>query len=175
MPYVRSLTDVLSGYLDWHLSRLKLMARFTSSVLTLTTTDLSKVALALKARPKQESNYRRIQRFLSGYEVDFRALGGLLLHLLLLHLLPQRPPYEVVIDRTEWHFGETAVNLLMVGIAHKGMGMCARVFGPVDRLISAKTQQRSEVLIREYRESARDVLGVGCTRSRSAVAPGCST
>ena len=116
MPYVRSLTDVLSGYLDWHLSRLKLMARFTSSVLTLTTTDLSKVALALKAGPKQESNYRRIQRFLSGYEVDFRALGGLLLH-----LLPQRPPYEVVIDRTEWHFGETAVNLLMVGIAHEGM------------------------------------------------------
>ena len=116
MPYVRSLTDVLSGYLDWHLSRLKLMARFTSSVLTLTTTDLSKVALALKAGPKQESNYRRIQRFLSGYEVDFRALGSLLLH-----LLPQRPPYEVVIDRTEWHFGETAVNLLMVGIAHKGM------------------------------------------------------
>ena len=76
MPYVRSLTDVLSGYLDWHLSRLKLMARFTSSVLTLTTTDLSKVALALKAGPKQGSNYRRIQRFLSGYEVDFRCESG---------------------------------------------------------------------------------------------------
>jgi hypothetical protein len=116
MPYVRSLTDVLAGYLDWHLSRLKLMARFTSSVLTLTTANLWKISLALKAAPKQESNYRRIQRFLSGYEVDFTALG-----ILLLHLLPQRPPYEVVIDRTEWHFGETGVNILMVGIAHEGM------------------------------------------------------
>lgn len=116
MRYVRSLTDVLSGYLDWHLSHLKLMARFTSSVLTLTTTNLWKVALALKAAPKQASNYRRIQRFLSEYEVDFKALGDLLLH-----LLPQSPPYEVVIDRTEWYFGETAVNILMVGIAHKGM------------------------------------------------------
>jgi hypothetical protein len=116
MPYVRSLTDVLSGYLDWHLSRLKLMARFTSSVLTLTTTDLWKISLALKATPKQESDYRRIQRFLSEYAVDFTALGGLLLH-----LLPQSPPYEVVIDRTEWYFGETAVNILMVGIAHVGM------------------------------------------------------
>lgn len=116
MRYVSSLTDVLSGYLDWHLSRLKLMARFTSSVLTLTTTNLWKVALALKADVKQDSNYRRIQRFLSGYEVDFTMLGGLLLH-----LLPQTSPYEVVIDRTEWYFGETAVNILMVGIAHKGM------------------------------------------------------
>ena len=55
MPYVRSLTDVLAGYLDWHLSRLKLMARFTSSVLTLTTANLWKISLALKAAPKQES------------------------------------------------------------------------------------------------------------------------
>lgn len=116
MLYVRSLTDVLSGYLDWHLSRLKLMARFTSSVLTLTTTNLWKISLALKAGVEQESNYRRIQRFLSGYDVDFTTLGGLLLH-----LLPQTPPYEVIIDRTEWYFGETAVNILMVGIAHEGM------------------------------------------------------
>jgi len=34
-------------------------------------------------------------------------LGGLLLH-----LLPQTPPYEVVVDRTEWYFGETPVNVL---------------------------------------------------------------
>ena len=53
--------------------------------------------------------------------------------------------------------------------------MCARIFGPVDRLIAVKTQQGFEVLIREYRESARDVLGAERTRSRSAVAPGCST
>ena len=92
------------------------MARFTSSVLTLTTTNLWKVALALKAGPKQASNYRRIQRFLAEYEVDFEMLGDLLLH-----LIPQSPPYEVVIDRTEWYFGETAVNVLMVGIAHEGM------------------------------------------------------
>ena len=116
MPYVRSLTDVLSGYLDWHLSRLKLMARFTSSVLTPWATNLWKISLALKADVEQDSNYRRIQRFLSGYEVDFAMLGSLLLH-----LLPQTPPYEVVIDRTEWYFGETAVNILMVGIAHEGM------------------------------------------------------
>ena len=38
--------------------------------------------------------------------------------------------------------------------------MCARIFGPVGRVLSAKTQQGFEVLIREYREFARDVLGV---------------
>ncbi|CAM3621537.1 hypothetical protein GGP80_003006 [Salinibacter ruber] len=33
------------------------MARFTSALLRLTTTDLWKIALALKAAPKQKSNY----------------------------------------------------------------------------------------------------------------------
>jgi hypothetical protein len=57
MLYVSSLTDVLSGYLDWHLARLKFMARFTTLLLTLTSSDLWKIAGALKAGVKRESNY----------------------------------------------------------------------------------------------------------------------
>ena len=62
------------------------MARFTSALLKLTTTNLSEIALALKADVKEESNYRRIRRFLSDYEVGFTTLGRLLTR-----LLPQKP------------------------------------------------------------------------------------
>jgi len=110
--YLRSLTDVLSGYLDSHLSRLKLMVRYTPTVLALTTMDLWKISLALNTVPKQQSNYRRIQRFLR-VRGHFTAPGNLLLR-----LLPQRPLCEAVINRTGWHFGETAVNVLTVGIIH---------------------------------------------------------
>lgn len=121
MQYVESMTSVLSDHLGWHhlgwhRARLKFMARFTSALLKLTTTNLWEIAVALKAGVKEESNYRRIRRFLSNYEVDFTMLGRLLVR-----LLPQRPPYRVAIDRTEWHFGQTPVNVLMVGIAHKGV------------------------------------------------------
>lgn len=116
MPYVQSITDVLSDHLGWHRARLKFMARFCSALLTLTTTNLRRLAVALKAGVDPKSNYRRIQRFLSDYDLDSVMLGRLLVH-----LLPQRPPYKVVIDRTEWHFGSTPVNILMIGIAHKKM------------------------------------------------------
>lgn len=116
MQYVASITSVLSDHLGWHRARLKFMARFTAALLKLTTTNLREVALALKAGVKEESNYRRIRRFLSDYEVDFTRLGRLLVR-----LLPQTPPYSVVLDRTEWHFGQTPVNVLMVGITHKGI------------------------------------------------------
>ena len=121
MQYVESMTSVLSDHLGWHRARLKFMARFTTALLKLATTNLRELAVALKAGVKEESlaeisARRRIRRFLSDYEVDFRALGRLLMR-----LLPQTPPYRVVLDRTEWHFGRTPVNVLMVGIAHKGM------------------------------------------------------
>lgn len=116
MHYVQSITGVLSDHLGWHRARLKFIARFTSALLKLTTSNLWEIATVLKAGVKEESNYRRIRRFLSDYEVGFAALGRLLTR-----LLPQKPPYKVVLDRTEWHFGETPVNVLMVGIAHKGI------------------------------------------------------
>jgi hypothetical protein len=36
-------------------------------------------------------------------------------------LVPSDPPYVAVVDRTEWHFGQTAVNVLMVGISYNGI------------------------------------------------------
>jgi hypothetical protein len=114
--YVQSITDVLSSHLGWHRARLKFMARFTSAVLATTTTNLRRIAIALKAGVEAESNYRRIQRFLSEYDLNAAALGCFLLR-----LLPQEAPYKVVVDRTEWHFGSKPVNVLMVGVAHEGM------------------------------------------------------
>ena len=116
MHYVRSITGVLSDHLGWHRARLKFMARFTFALLKPWASNPREIAVALKAGVKEDSNYRRIRRFLSDYEIEFTALGRLLTR-----LLPQRPPYKVVLDRTEWHFGETPVNVLMVGIAHKGI------------------------------------------------------
>jgi hypothetical protein len=116
MPYVQSITDVLSSHLGWHRARLKFMARFTSAMLSMKTTNLRRIAIALKAGVEAKSNYRRIQRFLGEYDFDAAALGRFLLR-----LLPQEAPYKVVIDRTEWHFGEMPVNVLVIGIAHQGM------------------------------------------------------
>ncbi|MCS3672727.1 hypothetical protein GGP66_000131 [Salinibacter ruber] len=109
-------------------ARLKFMARFTSALLKLRASNLWEIATALKAGVKEESNYRRIRRFLSDYEVGFAELGRLLMR-----LLPQNPPYKVVLDRTEWHFGSTPVNVLMVGIAHKGIAFPISWMGPAKR------------------------------------------
>lgn len=118
-PLIRITYDpslAFSPIISSRRARLKFMARFTSALLKLRASNLWEIATASKAGVKGESNYRRIRRFLSDYEVGFAELGRLLMR-----LLPQNPPYKAVLDRTEWHFGETPVNVLMVGIAQKGI------------------------------------------------------
>jgi hypothetical protein len=114
--YVRQLTDVLSQHLPWHRARLKFIARFTTALLQLTTTNLAKLALALKATVQPASNYRRIQRFMADFPFDFEVFGRFLLG-----LLPQESGYIVIIDRTEWHFGSQPVNVLMIAVACQGI------------------------------------------------------
>jgi hypothetical protein len=155
VPYARSLTRVLNRHLGWHRARLKFIARSTLGLLRLTTCNLRRLALALKDGVKPASSHRRIQRFLAGYDLDFVALGKLMVHwrflmvhwrfhmvhwrfhmvhwrFLMVHwrfhiaTLPQKPPYLVVVDRTQamryrlWHFGSTPVNVLVIGIAQDG-------------------------------------------------------
>ena len=116
MPYVTALTNVLHQTLGWHRARMTFMARFVLCSLQLTTTNLRRIAVSLKAGVEERSNYRRIRRFLAEYDVDYGALSRLLAG-----LVPQDPPYVLVLDRTEWHFGSTPVNVLMIGIAHRGI------------------------------------------------------
>ncbi|MCS3672852.1 hypothetical protein GGP66_000256 [Salinibacter ruber] len=117
MNYVSKLTSVLSDDLaGWHKARLKPTARFVGSLLNgsllkLTTVNFSDLALALKPGVQASSNYRRIQRFMADFTFDFDAFGQLLLR-----LLPQKSGFTVSMDRTNWQFGETEINVLMIGV-----------------------------------------------------------
>lgn len=54
--------------------------------------------------------------FFAGFDFGCVALGQFLLE-----LVSAGPPYVVLMVRTEWHFGQTAVNVLMTGATYNGM------------------------------------------------------
>ena len=116
LPYVKQLTRVLSEELGWNRARLKLMARLMRALPIQATTNLAELALVMKPQVETESTYRRLQRFFAGFAVGYKALGQFLLG-----LVPTDPPYVAAQGRTEWHFGQTAVNVLMIGVAYNGI------------------------------------------------------
>lgn len=116
LPYVKQLTRVLSDRLGWNRARIKLIARLMRALPMQTTTNLAQLAVVMKPQVQTDSTYRRLQRFFAGFAFGYEALGQFLLD-----LVPTDPPYVAVLDRTEWHFGQTAVNVLMIGIAQNGI------------------------------------------------------
>ena len=116
LPYVRQLTRVLSKRLGWNRAQMKLMARLMRALPMQTTTNLAELAHVMKPEVETDSTYRRLQRFFAGFEFGYQRLGRFLLD-----LVPTDPPYVAVLDRTEWHFGQTAVNVLIVGISEGGI------------------------------------------------------
>ncbi|WP_259047562.1 transposase [Salinibacter ruber] len=95
---------------------MKLMSRLMRVLPMQTTTNLAQLASAGKPEVETDSTYRRLQRFFAEFDFGYQQLGRFLLD-----LVPTEPPYVAVLDRTEWHFGQTAVNVLMIGIAEGGI------------------------------------------------------
>jgi hypothetical protein len=116
LPYVKQLVRVLSERLGWNRARLKLMARMMRALPIQTTSNLAQLAQVMKPQVETDSTYRRLQRFFAGFAFGYEALGQFLLE-----LVPTDPPYVVAVDRTEWHFGQTPVNVLMIGVAYEGI------------------------------------------------------
>ena len=65
-----------------------------------------------------ESNHRRIQGFMAGYELNYEWVA-----LVILMLLPDKSKVCLSMDRTEWEFGDQNHNILVVSVYTHGIGV----------------------------------------------------
>jgi Transposase DDE domain len=108
------LKEYLSQYFVESRHRLDFMARFILGLMTVKTVNLTQLALAFNGQVKSTSNYRRIQRFFEGFSFDKPMVTQ--------WLIAQLPaqPFVLCLDRTNWKFGKVDINILALGVAHKG-------------------------------------------------------
>lgn len=77
-----------------------------------------KLSQAIDGRASQESKLKRMLRFFAGFDMD-----GNLIAKLVFALLPNKPPYHLSMDRTNWKFGKTNINILTISVCYKGVGL----------------------------------------------------
>lgn len=80
----------------------------------LATVKLSRIALFMKTDVKNESNYKTLQRFFKNFSMDYEEYSRFVFT-----LLSSSQQYYLVIDRTNWKFGRSDINILMLGIIYK--------------------------------------------------------
>jgi hypothetical protein len=75
MTDIRSLERTLLDNLPWNKARIKFVARFLLALYAMRTVNLSILATAFSGHAKEESNYKRLQRFLREFEMPYAELA----------------------------------------------------------------------------------------------------
>ncbi|MDD4236349.1 MAG: IS4 family transposase [Bacteroidales bacterium] len=136
------LVSILSHKTGWNLARVRFLAAFICSLCKLQSVCYVKLAQDLSSSAKFESNLRRIQRFFAEFIVDSDLIAKIIFS-----MLPSEPPYRLSFDRTNWKFGATNINILMISICHQGVGIPI-IWSMLHKRGNSNERERKELLDR---------------------------
>jgi hypothetical protein len=140
MTDIRSLERTLLDNLPWNKARIKFVARFLLALYAMRTVNLSVLATAFSGHAKEESNYKRLQRFLREFEMPYAELA-----LFIVKLLGVPGPYTLALDRTNWKVGAVDLNILMLSIVYRGVGIPV-VWTVLSKAGNSDTSERTTVI-----------------------------
>ena len=116
MADLRPLERTLAETVTWNKARRNFLAKFTIALIQVKTISLVQISAVMSGRAKQDSHYKRCQRFLRFFDLPFAEIARLVIKLL---GIPK--PFIISIDRTDWYLGETPLNILMLSLVYRGV------------------------------------------------------
>ncbi|KKM05397.1 hypothetical protein LCGC14_1754530 [marine sediment metagenome] len=117
MKHINELENFLSNLFNWHKSRVGCLAQIIQALFCVKTVNLSEIANSFHNNATEKSSYRRVQRFFKSFSFDLSSIVSLILHLFSFE------KFILIMDRTNWKWGKTHVNILMLSIAYKGISI----------------------------------------------------
>jgi len=116
MSQYSELKQALQPHLGWNKARVSFLAMFLLALLKVKTVNLSELSLGFGGLALPESNYKRLQRFFRGFDLDYTVIAKAVVSWM---NIPQ--PWVLSIDRTTWEFGCHIYNILTIGVVHEGV------------------------------------------------------
>ena len=137
------LSEILAGKMN--LARIKFFGLFLCALCKVQTVCFEKLATAFETDASAGSSLRRIQRFMASYALDTDLIARLIFK-----MLPHEPPYQLAMDRTNWQFGETDINVLTLAIVYRGVAFPILIM-MLDKRGNSDTRERKEIIDRYIR------------------------
>lgn len=125
-----------------NLARIKFFGLFICALCKVQTVCFEKLAVSFDADVRVDSSLRRIQRFMSDYLLDTSIIARFVFA-----LLPHKPPYRLALDRTNWKFGRTNINVLVLAIVYQGVAFPI-LFKMMPKFGNSSTSERVELMQR---------------------------
>ena len=137
---VSALNTHFKGELN--LARVKLISLFILALCKVQTVTFGKLASAFETTADVGSSLRRIQRFIAEFSLDSNLVARLIFN-----LLPNQGSVKLAIDRTNWQFGATDINIFMLGIVYQGVAF-PLLFKMLPKRGNSNTQERIDLVNR---------------------------
>ena len=106
---------ILKGKGFFIFCRIDCFCQMLVALVTVQSVNLKKLSCALYGKAHRDSNYRRLQRFFSGFRIDYNDVARLLVRFLL-----DEVSHYLILDRTNWKWGKTIINILFLRMAYRG-------------------------------------------------------
>ena len=135
----QNIFKYLSKKLTWNLARIKFLSNFLESLMKVKTVNLKEVANWMDGT-KEDSIYKRIQRFFKNFNFEEKDLINLVLELLNIEW-----PYFLSMDRTNWKYWKTNINILTIWIVFNGIAfpICWEL---LDKKWNSNSQERIDIM-----------------------------
>ena len=137
-----TLSEVFGDKMN--LARIKFFGLFICALCKVQTVCFEKLAASFDTDVGVNSSLRRIQRFMSDYLLDTNLIARLVFA-----LLPHKPPYRLAMDRTNWKFGSTNINILVLAIVYQGVAFPILI-KMMPKFGNSSTSERIELMQRYF-------------------------
>lgn len=116
MEYISELRDSLNVHFNWNKARITCFVKMLLALFSTRTINLNKLACVFSSNAKPLSRYRRLQRFFAEFRIDYDVIAGFIFKLFFV----TGGQWYLTIDRTNWQWGKSDINILTLAIAFKG-------------------------------------------------------
>lgn len=135
-----------------NLARIKAMSLMICALCKVQRVAYTKLASAFDTDATAGSSLRRIQRLIAECVIDTDLIAKLILK-----LIPVKGPYNLAMDRTNWKYGNTNINILTLGIIYDGMAFPV-VYTMMDKRGNSNTRERIKLVNRFKRIAGKDSI-----------------
>ena len=118
MNHISELELSLAQFFNWNKARLNCLTHILQALFFVRTINLAQIAVAFQTNCKIESAYRRVCRFFTDFSFDLSSITPFIFK-----LFPLNEKSILILDRTNWKWGKTPINILMLSISYKGLSI----------------------------------------------------
>lgn len=155
MPNLIRLNTILAQNITLNKARITCLSLIIIAIIIAQSSNLKQIARNFQKVGKTDSHYRRIQRFFAKTEFNYDQIAKFIYTLFGLDNV------TLTIDRTNWKWGKTNLNIFMLAVVYKGIAI-PLYWTMLDKRGNSKTLERCE-LIKKFittfgKEKIQDLL-----------------